>query len=135
VKGYVDPGRAYEVLRYFHELFREQFFTEKFYHNVLARGYLKLSRRTYLLGDRTVIDGTINATYRALLRSFKVIWKAFDIKSIDIFIHALAIGMFRGGRLLRNLQTGLLNNYVMFLLMGVVLILGIMLYALDRVKG
>ncbi len=135
VRGVVDVGKAYESLRGLHTTFREQFFTEKLYHKVLAWGYLRSSRFAYNLGDRTVIDGTINLTYRSLLKVFKLVWKAFDIKSIDILIHTLAIGMFRGGRVLRNLQTGLLNNYVMFLLMGVVLILGIMLYALDRVKG
>ena len=115
--------------------FKEQFFTERFYHRGLARGYMLFSKTAYYVGDRFLIDGFINTAYRLFFRFAKDVWKAFDIKSIDIFIHWLAFNVFRSGRVLRNIQTGLLNNYVLFLLVGIIVVLGIMLYALDRVKG
>jgi len=135
VKKKPDPEFLYLRLRSVHTLFREQFYTERIYHRVIAWGYVLGSKVLYRAGDRFLIDGTINLSYRSFLRFAKDLWKSFDIKSIDVFIHFLAMGMFRGGRALRNLQTGLLNNYVMFLLMGIIFILGIMLYALERVKG
>jgi NADH-quinone oxidoreductase subunit L len=135
VRRLVSPESLYPSLRPLHTLFKEQFFTEWLYHRFVAKGYLQVSRVAFLAGDRTVIDGTINHAYRFFLRAVKVVWKIFDVKSIDLLLHCLAIGSFRGGRLLRNLQTGLVNNYVMFLLIGILVILGIMLFALERVEG
>jgi NADH-quinone oxidoreductase subunit L len=135
VKRFISPeavGSAFAPLRV---TFKEQFFTEKLYHNILAKGYMTLSKVAFYTGDRFVIDGLINTAYRSFFKFAKEVWKAFDIKSIDIFIHWLALTMFRSGRLLRNMQTGLLNNYVLFLLVGVVVVLGVMLYVLDKVKG
>jgi NADH-quinone oxidoreductase subunit L len=99
VKGYVDPGRAYEVLRYFHELFREQFFTEKFYHNVLARGYLGYSKILYAVGERQFIDGIVNGL-------------AYVTQTV--------------GRGLRFLQGGKLNWYVVSLATGLMILLALM---------
>ncbi len=135
VKRVLSPEGAYATLKPVAQTFKEQFFTERLYHKGFARGYMLLSKAAYFVGDRFLIDGTINVAYRSFFKLAKDTWKAFDIKSIDIFIHWLAINSFRSGRLLGNLQTGLLNNYVLFLLVGIIIILGIMLYALDRVKG
>ena len=132
---YISAGSLYPSLRAVHTLFREQFFTERFYHSFVAKGYLLLSKGAFQVGDRRIIDGFINFSYRTFMKSVKVVWKIFDVKSIDLLLHCLAIGSFRGGKLLRNLQTGLLNSYVMFLLIGILIILGIMLYALERVEG
>ncbi|MFN3814059.1 MAG: NADH-quinone oxidoreductase subunit L, partial [Aquificaceae bacterium] len=44
-------------------LFREQFFTERFYHRVMAWGYVKVSKTLYHVNERKVIDGLVNATY------------------------------------------------------------------------
>ncbi|NPA41106.1 MAG: NADH-quinone oxidoreductase subunit L, partial [Aquificae bacterium] len=135
VKRFVSPEGIASTFAPIRITFKEQFFTEKLYHKGFARGYMALSKVAFYVGDRFVIDGTINTAYKGFFRVAKEVWKAFDIKSIDIFIHWLALSMFRSGRLLRNLQTGLLNNYVLFLLVGIIVVLGIMLYALDRMKG
>ncbi len=135
VKRVLSPEELHKTLRPVAVTFREQFFTEKLYHKGFARGYMLFSKAAYYLGDRFIIDGSINLSYKGFFRLAKDTWKALDIKSIDIFIHFLAGTTFRTGRLLRNMQTGLLNNYVLFLLIGIIVLLGIMLYALDRVKG
>jgi NADH-quinone oxidoreductase subunit L len=135
VRGVLDVDRVYGSMRVLHNTFRNQFFTEALYHKVIARGYLNLSKATFLVGDRGVIDGTINLSYKLFFRATRTIWKLLDIKSIDIFIHWLALGMFRSGRNLRLIQSGLLNNYVSFLLVGLVFVLGVMLYALEKLRG
>ena len=135
VRRVVSPEGVYSTFKPLHATFREQFFTEKLYHKGFGKGYMLLSKLIYKVGDRFIIDGTINTAYRTFFLVAKDTWKAFDIKSIDLFIHGLVLGTFRSGRVLRSLQTGLLNNYVLFLLVGIIVILGIMLYALDRVKG
>ncbi|WP_457601131.1 proton-conducting transporter transmembrane domain-containing protein, partial [Hydrogenivirga sp.] len=135
VRRVVSPEGAASALAPIRVTFKEQFFTERLYHRGFARGYMVASKVAFYTVDRFVIEGFINVSYKLFFRFAKDTWKAFDIKSIDIFIHWLAISMFRSGRTLRNMQTGLLNNYVLFLLVGIIVVLGIMLYALDRVKG
>ena len=37
IKGIINPEKAYEALKPFHTTFKEQFFTERLYHKVLAK--------------------------------------------------------------------------------------------------
>ncbi len=91
VRGYIDPERAYESLRALHTTFREQFFTEKLYHKVVAKGYLGLSKSAYYVGDRFLIDGVVNGV-------------AFLVQTV--------------GQGLRVLQPGKLNWYALGLVSG-----------------
>ncbi|NPB06024.1 MAG: hypothetical protein GXO03_00300 [Aquificae bacterium] len=132
VKRLVDYEQLYQRFKPLHTLFKEQFFTEKLYHKVLARGYLELSRLLYRAVDREVIDGFINFLYEKFFVFVKALWKSLDIKVIDILIHEVVITAVRVGRSARQLQTGLLNHYVLFMVLGTVLVLGVMLFVLDR---
>ncbi len=60
VRGVIDPKVGYEALRGIHTTFREQFFTERFYHKILAWGYLSYSKILYTVGERQLIDGVVN---------------------------------------------------------------------------
>ncbi|NPA32637.1 MAG: NADH-quinone oxidoreductase subunit L, partial [Aquificae bacterium] len=121
-----------EALKAIHTTFKEQFFTERLYHNVIAKGYLVASRYAYTFVDRALIDGFINALYRAFFKFVKFLWKNLDIKIIDLLIHESVLTAFRIGRFARHIQTGILNHYILFLTLGIVVILGVMLYILDR---
>ncbi|RUM28241.1 MAG: NADH-quinone oxidoreductase subunit L, partial [Aquifex sp.] len=132
VKEAIDYRKAYESLKFIHTTFKEQFFTEKLYHNLIAGGYLVISQAIYKVGDRTIIDGFINALYKNFFKFVKFLWKYLDIKIIDLLIHEIVLTAFRTGRLSRKLQTGLINHYILFLAVGLTFILGIMLYILDR---
>ncbi|MCS6999091.1 MAG: NADH-quinone oxidoreductase subunit L, partial [Aquificaceae bacterium] len=120
--------RVYESLKPLHTTFREQFFTEKLYHNVLAGGYMGFSRALFLLGDRVLIDGLVNLLNLIYFKVVKFLWMKLDVMLVDLFVNGVAKVTYWTGKRVRNLQTGLLNNYVSFLLLGVVLILGIILY-------
>ncbi|MEJ7620172.1 MAG: NADH-quinone oxidoreductase subunit L, partial [Aquificaceae bacterium] len=74
-----------------HTTFKEQFFTERFYHKVLAGGYLFYSKILYMTAERQLIDGLVNATY------------------------PVARG---AGSVLRLLQAGKLNLYALFMAFG-----------------
>ncbi len=91
VKGLIDPQKAYEALKPLHTTFKEQFFTERFYHKVLAGGYLFYSKILYMTAERQLIDGLVNATY------------------------PVARG---AGSVLRLLQAGKLNLYALFMAFG-----------------
>ncbi|WP_459776193.1 NADH-quinone oxidoreductase subunit L [Aquifex pyrophilus] len=135
VKEVIDYRRAYESLKFIHTTFKEQFFTEKLYHNVIGGGYLSVSRLTFKGVDRGLIDGFINLLYKNFFKFVKFLWKNLDIKIIDLLIHESVLSAFRIGRVSRQLQTGLLNHYIIFLTLGVVVMLGVMLYLLERFKG
>ncbi|MFN3471517.1 MAG: NADH-quinone oxidoreductase subunit L [Aquificaceae bacterium] len=130
VKGLIDPERAYESLKPLHTTFREQFFTERFYHKVIAGGYMSLSRSLFSLGDRFLIDGFLNLLSWLYFKVVKFLWMKLDIMLVDLFVNGVAKISYWTGKKVRNIQTGLLNNYVSFLLLGVVLILGVILYSM-----
>ncbi|MCS6958334.1 MAG: NADH-quinone oxidoreductase subunit L, partial [Aquificaceae bacterium] len=122
--------RAYESLKPLHTTFKEQFFTEKLYHRGIAKGYMSFSKALFLVGDRVLIDGFINLLNLIYFRVVKFLWMKLDVMSVDLFINGVAKISYWTGKQVRNLQTGLLNNYVSFLLLGVVFILGIILYSM-----
>ncbi|MCS7197005.1 MAG: NADH-quinone oxidoreductase subunit L, partial [Aquificaceae bacterium] len=100
VRGFVDPHRVYESLKPLHTTFREQFFTERLYHNVLAGGYLFYSKILYMTAERQLIDGLVNLTYPAVRST---------------------------GSLFRTLQRGKLNFYVLSLSFSFLLLLALTL--------
>jgi NADH-quinone oxidoreductase subunit L len=91
VKRVLDPERLYQSLKPVHTTFREQFFTERLYHKILAGGYMLYSKVLYTTFERQFIDGLVNGSY--------------------VVSSAL-------GSLFKGLQQGRVNLYVLFLLMG-----------------
>ena len=130
IKGIINPEKAYEALKPLHTTFKEQFFTERLYHRVFAKGYMSISRVLFLVGDRFIIDGFLNLLNFLYFRVVKFLWMKLDIMLVDLLINGVARLTYWTGKKVRNIQTGLLNNYVSFLLMGVILILGIILYSM-----
>jgi NADH-quinone oxidoreductase subunit L len=128
VKRVLDPEKLYQSLKPVHTTFREQFFTERLYHKGFAKGYMELSRGLFLVGDRFLIDGFINLLNFLYFRVVKFLWIKLDIYTVDLFVHGVAKFSFRFGRRASLIQTGLLNNYVAFLLFGLVVLLGIIIY-------
>ena len=124
VKKLIDPKTLYEIFKPIHKLMKSQFYTEALYHNIIAKGYLKLSNLIYKLIDRILIDGFINLVARVFMYLVRILWEFIDIKFIDIFIHELVLWTFSFGRRLRIIQSGYLNQYVLFILIGIVIILG-----------
>jgi len=128
VKRVLDPEKLYQSLKLVHTTFREQFFTERLYHKGFARGYMELSRGLFLAGDRFLIDGFINLLNFLYFKVVKFLWVKLDIYTVDLFVNGVAKFSFRFGRKASLIQTGLLNNYVAFLLFGLVVLLGIIIY-------
>ncbi len=101
VKGLIDPQKAYEALKPLHTTLKEQFFTERFYHKVLAGGYLFYSKVIYMTAERQLIDGVVNFTYPA-------------VKGV--------------GGVFRLLQAGRLNLYAFFMAFGFLMLLFITIF-------
>ncbi len=60
VKRIPNPEKAYSALKILHTTLKEQFFTEKLYHRVLAVGYLKGSKIVHTVGEKHIVDGFVN---------------------------------------------------------------------------
>ncbi|MDM7266056.1 MAG: hypothetical protein P3W89_000195 [Aquificaceae bacterium] len=101
LKGILNPEKAYEALKPLHTTFKEQFFTERLYHKVLAKGYMSLSRVLYATAERQLIDGLVNSSY---------------------------VGVRALGGLLKALQAGKLNLYILFLSVGFLALLFLVIF-------
>ncbi len=51
-------------------------------------------------------------------------WRGLDVRIVDGAVNGVAALMEKGSRVLRGFQTGLVFNYILSLLAGVVLLLG-----------
>ncbi|RMH80848.1 MAG: NADH-quinone oxidoreductase subunit L, partial [Acidobacteria bacterium] len=92
-KGLIDPQRAYAALKPLHTTFKEQFFTERLYHRVLAGGYMLYSRVLYTVAERQFIDGVVNATYPAV-RNLGEVFKLVQPGRINLYALFLSVGLF-----------------------------------------
>ncbi len=106
VKRFIDPERAYESLKAVHTTFREQFFTEKLYHGILAAGYMSYSKVLYLVGERQFIDGIVNGTAYVVqsvgqglkfLQAGKLNWYALGLASGFAILALLLLALIYGG--------------------------------------
>jgi NADH-quinone oxidoreductase subunit L len=91
VKRFLDPEKLYQSLKPVHTTFKEQFFTERLYHKILAGGYMLYSKVLYTTFERQFIDGIVNGSY------------------------AVSSAL---GSLFKGLQQGRVNLYLLFLLVG-----------------
>jgi NADH-quinone oxidoreductase subunit L len=91
VKRSLDPEKLYQSLKPVHTTFREQFFTERLYHKILAGGYMLYSKVLYATFERQFVDGIVNGSY------------------------AVSSAL---GSLFKGLQQGRVNLYLLFLLVG-----------------
>jgi NADH-quinone oxidoreductase subunit L len=80
--------------------------------------YQLLSRQYYVdeLYQRWVVH--------PLEQCARLLWRGLDVRIVDGAVNGVASLMEKGSRILRGLQTGLVFNYVLSLLAGVVLLLG-----------
>jgi NADH-quinone oxidoreductase subunit L len=91
VKRVLDHEKLYQSLKPVHTTFKEQFFTERLYHKILAGGYMLYSKVLYATFERQFIDGLVNGSY------------------------AVSSAL---GSLFKGLQQGRVNLYILFLLVG-----------------
>ena len=107
VKRYIDPEKAYGSLKALHTLFREQFFTERLYHRVLAWGYLSYSKILYTVGERQFIDGVVNGVATVtqsvgqglrFLQAGRLNWYAIGLGAGSLILIAfMVLSTIRGG--------------------------------------
>jgi len=114
--------RAANRLRYenLHAFAFDNFRIDELYEATFVRGFQSLARAMAWLDD-TVVDGAVRAL-AALTRGAAWLTGAFDRVLVDGAVDGVAALVLGGGRALRRVQTGRVNNYVLGVAMGVVLL-------------
>ena len=93
-----------------------------------GRVSLRFRRAYTILLNKYYIDEFYDAfVVRPLIGGSLLLWRAFDIKVVDGAVNGVAAFVDRWGTHLRRIQTGYVPNYVLFILVGVVAIVGYLL--------
>jgi len=104
-----------------HALGRDGFRVDALYDATLVRGFRASARAAAWL-DTWVVDGVVNGL-GALARAAAWLTGAIDHYLVDGAVNGLAELLLGSGRALRRVQTGRINNYVLGVAVGVVLLI------------
>jgi NADH-quinone oxidoreductase subunit L len=96
----------------------------------IAKNYSGLHR---LLLDKWRLDNLYFATVvdPVLKGSREFLWKIFDMKFIDGFINGSARVVVGAGEYIKRFQTGIVQNYALVMLFGIIIILGWMVFSIK----
>jgi len=135
-------------LRTLYVLFFRRYFLDEIYYAIFLDGFRWLCRRLWRI-DRKLIDGAVNTVVYLVMRSsatwsrvdekvvdgavnkigdFVMDWSAIswrvDEHVVDAAVNELADLNQRLSEILRRVQTGLVQNYLLAMALGIVLIAG-----------
>ena len=115
----LDPKEVSTQFRGLYRFLLNKWWFDELYDRVFVRPTLAISRVVAGI-DRRWIDGLIDGLAR-LVRSFSSLWdRIADGVVVDGFVNAFAKWMYSLGLSLREMQTGRLRQYVMFIVVGTV---------------
>ncbi|MCL4105842.1 UNVERIFIED_CONTAM: hypothetical protein GTU68_012480 [Idotea baltica] len=113
-------------------LSKNHFYLDQFYDQGIARGFLRFSSLLSQF-DKRIVDGAVNRIAYAVVDkdnrpslSKGLAW--FDKHIIDGVVNRVAGGIMAFGQGFRKLQGGNLQRYLMYALLGLLLLLGAMIY-------
>ncbi len=116
-------------------LLSEHFFLDRIYQATFVRAGLWFSR-ALAWWDRKVVDGLVNLIGGIVVHknrnipipSLSDISAGFDLKVIDGAVNGIVAVVAAGGKVLRKVQSGKLQQYLAFALIGVLIIIGVWLW-------
>jgi NADH-quinone oxidoreductase subunit L len=120
------PQRFVRRWRGTHALLCNQFYVDELYDATIVRGTLASARGLRVL-DRRVVDAAIEGV-ASLTQVGAWVSHMLDTYLVDAGVNGLARGAGRGSFLLRRLQTGLVQNYALLMVFGVVAFLTLYLF-------
>ena len=123
--GWLNPERIRSLFAPLHILFVRKYWLDELYENIIARiVLLKGFFGGLQFFDRRLLDGGINtllvenAIFRKLFSGFR----HFDEKAVDGAVDGVADGTRASGQFLRKAQTGQLQIYGLFIVLGILTI-------------
>jgi NADH:ubiquinone oxidoreductase subunit 5 (subunit L)/multisubunit Na+/H+ antiporter MnhA subunit len=114
----------YYEMSHLYVLLHAGFHFDRVYEYLWVRPYHRLGDLLWRGLDLGVIDGSIHFLARAYDRGSLFTWKVLDTRAIDGCVDGLAGFVLLCGRSLRLLQTGLIRNYAISMVLGIVLLIG-----------
>jgi NADH-quinone oxidoreductase subunit L len=116
----LDPAEAKEQFPALHRFLWHKWYFDEVYSALLVRPALAVATWCRLF-DTKVIDGAVDGTAKATVRLSR--WNGwFDNGIIDGLVNVTARITYGVGNWLRNLQTGYIRSYVLFLVLAAVAI-------------
>jgi NADH-quinone oxidoreductase subunit L len=114
----LDPAEVKRQFASLHTFLKEKWWFDELYDVMFMRPVHVVSRFAAAI-DRVVIDSFLHGMASAAVSVSR--WdRAFDERFVDGFVNWLADVTFAAGRIVRRVQTGMLRQYVMFIVLGVV---------------
>jgi NADH-quinone oxidoreductase subunit L len=99
-----------------HRLLLNRYYIDRAYDNLAANGVSGVSR-AWDWFDRKIVDGIVNGIGRGTVR-LATASDAFDRKAIDGAVNALSLSTVRSSLVLRQRQTGRVQNYAAVVVLG-----------------
>jgi NADH-quinone oxidoreductase subunit L len=122
----LDPAEAKAQFPGVHRFLSRKWYFDELYSAILVRPALVVAHWCRAFDSR-VIDGVVDNTGRATVRVAK--WDGrFDLGIIDGLVNLTADVIYAVGAWLRNVQTGFIRSYVLFLVLAAVGIFMILSY-------
>ncbi len=111
------PGRIAESWSGIYRLLYNKYYVDEIYNRIFVRGTLRTADDLYVF-DASVVDGVVNGAARGTLIS-SVISNLADVGLVDGAVNLVAAVLAAVSKLFRRVQTGLVQNYALLMLMGV----------------
>jgi NADH-quinone oxidoreductase subunit L len=112
----LDPGESQDHFPGLHRFLWHKWYFDELYSAVIVRPGLAISQWCAAF-DRNLVDGLVNFTGRLGVKTSAVSGSA-DRGIVDGFVNLIANVSFAVGSWLRNVQTGYLRSYILFLALG-----------------
>lgn len=114
----LDPGESQDHFSNLHKFLWHKWYFDELYSAIIVRPGLAVSQWCAAF-DRTFVDGIVNSTARWGVKAANVSGKA-DRGIVDGFVNLLADVWFAVGTWLRNVQTGYLRSYILFMALAAI---------------
>ncbi|MDD4891803.1 MAG: proton-conducting transporter membrane subunit, partial [Phycisphaerae bacterium] len=122
-RGFDVAARIRSRIEPLYQLVHNKFYFDELYNVLFVRPTLLLCRVSDLW-DKRVIDGLVNL-FSPVTKLVAAISGWFDARGIDGAANGLAAATYSVGRAVRLPQTGRIRNYVLFMVGGVVVAIGV----------
>jgi len=123
---WLSPERIRNFFSLLHKLFSRKYWIDELYENIIARVLLlKGLFRGFSVFDSRFLDGGLNTILveNFIVRRFFSSLKTMDDKGVDGAVNGVASTTIATGRTVRKAQTGQLQLYGAFIVMGILTIL------------
>ncbi len=114
------PSLVVSKFQFFHKLAGEKFYFDEIYSTCFVRPFHALGKKLFRF-DETVVDGAVNQTGIQTLR-LSAIKQWMDQYLVDGFVNFVGYFMQWMSSVVRRIQTGLIQHYLLILLSGILFI-------------